>query len=128
MPEAAAEKPLSDFTHDQYSLILSSSNISPTSHFNHSNNEPAKRPAMSHGFTRSNPPNVDESTLSLFDKAESLKEAVTNILETTTWPGKSAAVAQDFLKAIKNTQDLRSFPEPTATSSPDLHNDAQQVI
>ncbi|KAG8925188.1 hypothetical protein FRC00_004245, partial [Tulasnella sp. 408] len=83
---------------------------------------------MSHGSTRSNPPNVDESTLSLFDKAESLKEAVANILETTIWPGKSAVVAEDFLKAIKNTQDLRSFPEPTATSSSDLYNDGQQVI
>ncbi|KAG8899739.1 hypothetical protein FRC00_001007, partial [Tulasnella sp. 408] len=83
---------------------------------------------MSHGSTRSNPPNVDESTQSLFEKVESLKEGVTNILETTTWPGKSTAVAEDFLKAIKNTPDLRNFPEPAATSSSDLHNDGQQII
>ncbi|KAG8955292.1 hypothetical protein FRC00_005439 [Tulasnella sp. 408] len=83
---------------------------------------------MFHGSNRSNPPNVDDPALSLFGKVESLKEGVTNILETTTWPGTSAAVAQEFLKATNNTPDLRSIPEPTAPSSPDLHNDAQQVI
>ncbi|KAG8926526.1 hypothetical protein FRC00_002835 [Tulasnella sp. 408] len=83
---------------------------------------------MSHGSTRSNPPNVDDPTLTLFEKIESLKEGVTNILETTAWPGKSAAVARDFLKAIKNAPGLRNTPEPAATSSSDLHNDGQQVI
>ncbi|KAG9028331.1 hypothetical protein FS837_003913, partial [Tulasnella sp. UAMH 9824] len=83
---------------------------------------------MSHGSTRSNPPNVDDPTLHLFDKVESLKDEAKNILETTTWPGKSAAVAQEFLKVIKNTPDLRNISEPAAPSSPDLDNDGQQVI
>ncbi|KAG8887673.1 hypothetical protein FRC00_000325, partial [Tulasnella sp. 408] len=93
-----------------------------------SNQPSAAAPALSHGSNRTNLTYVDDSTLSLLEKVQSLKEEATNTLEATTWPGKSAAVAQEFLNTIRNTPNLRNIPEPAALSSPDLHNDVKQVI
>ncbi|KAG8934821.1 hypothetical protein FRC00_011825, partial [Tulasnella sp. 408] len=90
------------------------------------NNEPpGKPPAVSHGSAHTN---VDDSSLSLFEKVQSVKEEATKILEATTWPGKSTAIAQEFSDTIKNTPNLRNLPDRAALSSPDLQNDVQLVV
>ncbi|KAG9047373.1 hypothetical protein FS837_002426 [Tulasnella sp. UAMH 9824] len=92
------------------------------------NEPPAKPSTVSHGSTKTNPTNIDDPTLRLFDKAQSVKDEAKNILETATWPGKSAAVAREFSNTIKNTPNLRNIPRRAALSSPDLQNDVQQII
>ncbi|KAG8901596.1 hypothetical protein FRC00_006060, partial [Tulasnella sp. 408] len=87
-----------------------------------------KRAALSHGSSRTNPADVDDPIPGLFDRIQSLKEEATNILKTTIWPGKSAAVALEFLNTIKNTPNLRNIPERAAPFSPDLHKNVRQFI
>lgn len=89
-----ATKPLADFIHDQHSPSHSSieyhlcildtypSIVDMTLSTSEPGNEPpGKPPAASHGSARPNPPNVDDSTPSLFEKVQSLKEEATKILE-----------------------------------------------
>ncbi|KAG9027806.1 hypothetical protein FS837_004172, partial [Tulasnella sp. UAMH 9824] len=93
-----------------------------------SSEPPGKPPAIPHGSTQPDATNVDDPTLSLLEKVQSVKEEVKNILETTTWPGKSAAVAQEFLNTIANIPNLHNIPDGAALSSPDLQNDVQHAI
>ncbi|KAG9025625.1 hypothetical protein FS837_004863, partial [Tulasnella sp. UAMH 9824] len=119
-------------------MTLSNSDSEP------SNEPPRKLPAVSHGSTQTNPTSIDDRTLRLFDKAQSVKEGATSILEvvspfhvtfipltllqTTAWPGKSASIAQELLNTIKDTPNLRNTLGRVALSSPDIQNDVQHVI
>ncbi|KAG8901595.1 hypothetical protein FRC00_006059 [Tulasnella sp. 408] len=82
--------------------------------------------ALSHGLTRTSP--ADDPILSHFDKIQSLKKQAKTILETTTWPGRSAAVAQEFLNTIKDIPNLRNIPDRAVPSSSNLYNDVQRFI